>query len=55
MRAQRARLKSTVSLTSFILTNRIIFFTMAISSLSDDHHAVRHVSYQLTDRDDITG
>jgi hypothetical protein len=28
---------------------------MAISSLSDDHHAVRHVSYQQIDRDDVTG
>jgi hypothetical protein len=28
---------------------------MAISSLSDDHHAVRHVSYQQVDRDDDTG
>jgi hypothetical protein len=28
---------------------------MATSSLSDDHHAVRHVSYQQIDRDDVTG
>jgi hypothetical protein len=28
---------------------------MAISSLSDDHHVVRHVSYQQIDRDDVTG
>jgi hypothetical protein len=35
--------------------NRITFSTMAISSLSDDHHVVRHVSYQQIDRDDVTG
>lgn len=28
---------------------------MATSSLSDDHHVVRHVSFQQVDRDDTTG
>ena len=28
---------------------------MATKSLSDDHHVVRHVSYQQIDRDDVTG
>jgi len=35
--------------------NRIIFSAMATKSLSDDHHAVRHVNYQQIDRDDATG
>lgn len=35
--------------------NPITFSAMATKSLSDDHHVVRHVSFQQIDRDDATG